>query len=83
MSGDGLRLAPGESVTLMPGVSHAFRGGARSGGGTGDVPIGEVSTADDDEADNVSEDDPPRFAAIEEALWRWLVGDDGRWGREA
>ena len=81
-AGEKLRLAPGESVTLMPGVWHAFWGEG-SDGGTGDVLIGEVSTVNDDETDNVFEDDLPRFAAIEEdeAPWRWLVSDYGGWGR--
>ena len=80
--GERLQLAPGESVTLMPGVWHAFWGEAGPGGGTGDVLIGEVSTVNDDETDNVFEDDLPRFASIEEdeAPWRWLVSDYGTWG---
>ena len=41
-----LKLDPGESVTLMPGVWHAFWGDG------GDVLIGEVSTVNDDRLDN-------------------------------
>lgn len=58
--GDKLRLAPGESVTLMPGDWHAFWGEG------GDVLIGEVSTVNDDETDNVFRDPIGRFAEIEE-----------------
>jgi D-lyxose ketol-isomerase len=58
--GDKLRLAPGESVTLMPGDWHAFWGEG------GDVLIGEVSTVNDDETDNIFRDPIGRFAQIEE-----------------
>ncbi len=58
--GDRLRLAPGESVTLMPGDWHAFWGDG------GDVLIGEVSTVNDDETDNVFCEPIGRFAEIEE-----------------
>ena len=58
--GERLRLAPGESVTLMPGDWHAFWGE------DGDVLIGEVSTVNDDETDNVFREPIGRFAAIEE-----------------
>lgn len=57
-----LRLAPGESVTLMPNEHwHAFWGEG------GDVFIGEVSTVNDDNTDNVFEDPRiSRFGGIEE-----------------
>jgi D-lyxose ketol-isomerase len=73
--GGTLRLAPGESVTLMPGVWHAFWGEG------GDVLIGEVSTVNDDETDNVFAAPIGRFAAIEEdeAPAHLLVSDYGRW----
>ena len=58
--GDRLRLAPGESVTLMPGDWHAFWAEG------GDVLIGEVSTVNDDETDNIFRDPIGRFADIEE-----------------
>ncbi len=58
--GEKLRLAPGESVTLRPGDWHAFWGEG------GDVLIGEVSTVNDDETDNVFRDPIGRFAEIEE-----------------
>ena len=55
-----LRLMPGESVTLLPGVWHAFWAEKA------DVLIGEVSTVNDDETDNVFRDAIPRFTTIEE-----------------
>ncbi|WP_298850228.1 D-lyxose/D-mannose family sugar isomerase [uncultured Ruegeria sp.] len=55
-----LRLKPGQSVTLMPGVWHAFWAEH------GDCLIGEVSTVNDDRTDNVFEDPIPRFSKIEE-----------------
>jgi D-lyxose ketol-isomerase len=60
--GHKLRLAPGESVTLMPNEHwHAFWGEG------GDVFIGEVSTVNDDNTDNVFEDPRiSRFGGIEE-----------------
>ncbi|MCJ7873953.1 D-lyxose/D-mannose family sugar isomerase [Marinovum sp. 2_MG-2023] len=58
--GEKLQLAPGESVTLMPGDWHAFWGEG------GDVLIGEVSTVNDDETDNIFRDPIGRFAKIEE-----------------
>ncbi|ABV93764.1 conserved hypothetical protein DUF1498 [Dinoroseobacter shibae DFL 12 = DSM 16493] len=69
--GDKLRLAPGESVTLMPGDWHAFWGEG------GDVLIGEVSTVNDDETDNIFRDPIGRFAEIEEdvAPTHLLVSD--------
>ena len=58
--GEKLRLAPGESVTLMPGDWHAFWGDG------GDVLIGEVSTVNDDNTDNVFREPIGRFSDIEE-----------------
>jgi D-lyxose ketol-isomerase len=55
-----LQLAPGESVTLLPGIWHAFWATG------GDVLIGEVSTVNDDETDNVFETPVARFSSIEE-----------------
>lgn len=73
--GDKLRLAPGQSVTLRPGDWHAFWGEG------GDVLIGEVSTVNDDETDNVFRDPIGRFAAIEEdtAPLHLLVSDYRSW----
>jgi D-lyxose ketol-isomerase len=58
--GEKLRLRPGESVTLRPGDWHAFWGEG------GEVLIGEVSTVNDDETDNVFRDPIGRFSRIEE-----------------
>lgn len=75
--GGKLRLKPGESVTLMPNEHwHAFWGEG------GDVFIGEVSTVNDDNTDNVF-DDPKiaRFGGIEEdeEPWHLLVSDYKKW----
>ncbi len=73
--GEKLRFAPGESVTLMPGDWHAFWGEG------GDVLIGEVSTVNDDETDNVFREKIGRFAEIEEDTdpLHLLVSDYARW----
>lgn len=55
-----LRLEAGSRVTLEPGVFHAFWAAAE------DTLIGEVSTANDDAADNVFAEPIRRFAAIDE-----------------
>ncbi len=55
-----LKLDPGESVTLMPGIWHAFWGEGA------DVLIGEVSTVNDDKTDNIFEMNIGRFATVEE-----------------
>jgi D-lyxose ketol-isomerase len=70
-AGGHLRLNPGESVTLLPGVWHAFWGERA------DVLIGEVSTVNDDLTDNVFRDPVGRFSDIveDEAPWRLLVAD--------
>ncbi|MEM1073360.1 MAG: D-lyxose/D-mannose family sugar isomerase [Pseudomonadota bacterium] len=59
-AGEKLQLKPGESVTLMPGDWHAFWGEG------GDVLIGEVSTVNNDETDNIFRDPIGRFSTIEE-----------------
>jgi D-lyxose ketol-isomerase len=73
--GEKLKFAPGESVTLMPGDWHAFWGEG------GDVLIGEVSTVNDDETDNVFREPIGRFAEIEEdvAPTHLLVSDYRKW----
>jgi hypothetical protein len=75
--GEKLRLAPGESVTLRPGDWHAFWGEG------GDVLIGEVSTVNDDETDNIFRAPIGRFSDIEEdvAPTRLLVSDYATWLR--
>jgi D-lyxose ketol-isomerase len=74
-AGEKLRLAPGESVTLMPGDWHAFWGDG------GDVLIGEVSTVNDDETDNIFREPIGRFANIDEdvAPKHLLVSDYRTW----
>jgi len=71
--GQKLKLAPGESVTLRPGDWHAFWGDG------GDVLIGEVSTVNDDETDNIFREPIGRFSTIEEdeAPTHLLVSDYG------
>lgn len=73
--GEVIRLAPGESVTLMPGDWHAFWGEG------GDVLVGEVSTVNDDETDNLFRDPVGRFSEVEEdtAPDRLLVSDYDAW----
>jgi len=70
-AGGHLKLNPGESVTLLPNVWHAFWGEG------GDVLIGEVSTVNDDQTDNWFRDPIGRFSKIEEdeAPERLLVSD--------
>lgn len=74
-AGEKLRLAPGESVTLMPGDWHAFWGEG------GDVLIGEVSTVNDDETDNLFRDPIGRFSQVEEDVppTHLLVSDYATW----
>ncbi len=73
--GGKLRLAPGASVTLMPGDWHAFWAEG------GDVLIGEVSTVNDDLTDNIFRDPIGRFARIEEDTPpdHLLVSDYDHW----
>lgn len=70
-AGGKLRLEPGASVTLRPGDWHAFWAEGRA------CLIGEVSTVNDDETDNIFDPPLPRFATIDEdeAPWRLLVSD--------
>ena len=73
--GEKLKFSPGESVTLMPGDWHAFWGEG------GDVLIGEVSTVNDDETDNIFREPIGRFANVEEdvAPTHLLVSDYKTW----
>ena len=70
-----LKLDPGESVTLLPGVWHAFWAEQA------DVLIGEVSTVNDDLTDNVFAEPIGRFAQVEEdvAPTHLLVADYPAW----
>ena len=74
-AGSLLKLAPAESVTLLPGVWHAFWGEGA------DVLIGEVSTVNDDVTDNIFADPIGRFSDIEEdeAPLHLLVSDYEKW----
>ncbi|WFE74578.1 D-lyxose/D-mannose family sugar isomerase [Roseinatronobacter sp. S2] len=70
-AGGKLKLAPGESVTLRPGDWHAFWAEGA------DCLIGEVSTVNDDETDNIFDPPLPRFTKVDEDAppWRLLVSD--------
>lgn len=74
-AGERLKLTPGQSVTLMPGDWHAFWGEG------GDVLIGEVSTVNDDETDNIFREPIGRFSQVEEDVQpsHLLVSDYGTW----
>ncbi|MDR0905724.1 MAG: D-lyxose/D-mannose family sugar isomerase [Oscillospiraceae bacterium] len=60
--GDTVRLEPGQSVTLEPGVYHDFWAEP----GTGRVLVGEVSSVNDDNVDNRFYEPQGRFPTIEE-----------------
>jgi D-lyxose ketol-isomerase len=68
------RFAPGESITLFPGVYHAFWAEGA------DVMIGEVSSVNDDNTDNFFTEPVARFPSIDEdvAPTRLIVGDYAR-----
>ncbi|MDO9418661.1 D-lyxose/D-mannose family sugar isomerase [Pararhizobium sp.] len=74
-AGDRLSLAPGESVTLLPGNWHGFWAEG------GDALIGEVSTVNDDMTDNIFDAPVGRFASIEEDTQptHLLVSDYETW----
>ena len=74
-AGGHLKLLPGESVTLLPGLWHAFWAEGA------DVYVGEVSTVNDDLTDNVFREPIGRFAEIEEdeQPLHLLVSDYERW----
>lgn len=61
-AGSQLRLAPGESICLTPGMYHSFWAEA----GFGDVLAGEVSTVNDDDRDNRFLKPLERFISIDE-----------------
>lgn len=74
-AGGVLRLSPGESVTLLPGIWHEFWAEGS------DVLIGEVSTVNDDLTDNYFAEPVARFSGIEEdeEPYRLLVSDYPAW----
>lgn len=59
-AGGRIALKPGESVTLTPGIWHAFWAEGQ------DCLIGEVSTVNDDKTDNVFREPIGRFSTVEE-----------------
>ncbi len=71
VAGGYLRLIPSQSVTLMPGIWHAFWAEK------GDCLVGEVSTVNDDRTDNVFEMPIGRFSEIAEDVYplHLLVSD--------
>ncbi|WP_336801304.1 D-lyxose/D-mannose family sugar isomerase [Kaistia sp. MMO-174] len=74
-AGGKLKLEPGESITLTPGIWHSFWAEGA------DVLIGEVSTVNDDRTDNIFADPVGRFAEIEEdePPMHLLVSDYDDW----
>ena len=60
--GEPLVLSPGESICLTPDIYHKFYGQP----GAGKVLVGEVSSVNDDNTDNVFYEPIGRFPAIEE-----------------
>lgn len=71
--GDVIRLKPGESITLYPGLYHKFYGEK----GSGKVLVGEVSAVNNDHTDNRFYEGVGRFSDIseDEAPSHLLVGD--------
>ncbi len=61
-AGSRVRLTPGESITIYPGMYHDFHVEE----GCGDVLLGEVSMCNDDENDNRFYEPIGRFPEIEE-----------------
>ena len=61
-AGSVIRLEPGQSITLTPGLYHRFWGEE----GKGTVLVAEVSMCNDDTADNRFYDKVGRFPEIEE-----------------
>ena len=61
-AGGTAKLTPGQSITLPPGLYHRFYGEPNKG----KVMVGEVSTVNDDNADNRFFETIGRFPTIEE-----------------
>lgn len=72
-AGDRLVLTPGESICLEPEVYHCFYGQV----GKGPVVVGEVSDANDDDADNCFLEPRARFPEIveDEAILYYLCNE--------
>ena len=74
-AGSQLRLSPGESICLVPGIYHSFWGEP----GYGDVLVGEVSMVNDDDRDNRFLKPLERFNAIlEDAAVQQLLCNEYR-----
>ncbi|MCC8104116.1 MAG: D-lyxose/D-mannose family sugar isomerase [Clostridiales bacterium] len=74
LAGTQVKLCPGESITIYPGLYHEFETEV----GTGPVLLGEVSRCNDDERDNRFYDPSVgRFSTIEEdeAPYRLLCNE--------
>ena len=71
--GDVVRIKPGESITLYPGLYHKFYGEK----GSGKVLVGEVSAVNNDHTDNRFYEEVGRFSNIseDELPSHLLVGD--------
>ncbi len=76
--GEVVRLSPGQSLTLSPFLYHSFWAQED------DVLVGEVSTVNDDVADNVFYREAPRFMTIveDEAPRYLLVHELARFTRD-
>jgi D-lyxose ketol-isomerase len=61
-AGEEINIYPGNSITLRPYVYHIFW--AKEG--CGDLVCGEVSSINDDNADNFNAEDVSRFSKVEE-----------------
>jgi len=74
-AGDTRVLRPGDSITLLPGLYHAFWAEKER------VLVGEVSSVNDDAADNRFYEPVGRFPDIEEDVLptRLLVNDYEQW----
>ena len=59
-AGETVTLSPGESITLLPYCAHKFWGAEHR------VLVGEVSSVNDDQADNFFIDQVARFPSIDE-----------------
>ncbi len=72
-AGTPVKLMPGESISIQPGLYHDFRVEE----GTGAVLIGEVSQCNDDNTDNRFHEEMGRFPKIEEdeAPYRLLCNE--------
>lgn len=62
LAGTAVKLMPGESISIQPGLYHDFNVEE----GTGPVLIGEVSQCNDDTIDNRFHEEMGRFPEIEE-----------------